>query len=435
MTENLSLFNDESPGFNERSDFGAPLADRLRPAAWDKVCGVEEIFDPAFMDFLKKGQGRAPSLVLWGPPGTGKTTIARLVGKSFKCNFIELSAVLAGVKEIRDVVQKAERAANPTILFIDEIHRFNKAQQDALLPHIESGTLSFIGATTENPSFYLNSALLSRVKVIVLKPLSERELLKIAERAIKELDISVEHDALLRLCKFACGDARQLLNSLEGIAASYGKKDPVTVLHLETYLKNSGAVFYDRDGEEHYNLISAFIKSLRGSDPDAALYWCFRMIEAGEDPRFIIRRMICFASEDIGNAAPYALTLAVSTYEAFERIGMPEGRIPIAQCVTYLASAPKSNRSYQAMLSAIKDARDFSREEVPLHLRNAPTGLMKSIGYGKDYRYPHDNERGYVPGEQYLPEALRGRIYYRPSEHGHEREFKKRLEEIRSFKK
>jgi putative ATPase len=382
---------------------------------------------------LREGRGKPPSLILWGPPGSGKTTLAKLIGKSFPLQFVELSAVLSGVKDVREVVDAAKEAAQPTLLFLDEIHRFNKAQQDAFLPHIENGTIILIGATTENPSFYLTGALLSRTKVLVLPGLSTEALSHIVDRAGADLGISFAPEARSILLSFVGGDARRLLNLLESFAQSRGaaKSQNVSAKDLGDFLKDSRTAFYDRDGEEHYNVVSAFIKSLRGSDPDAALYWGFWMIQAGEDPRFVIRRMMIFASEDIGNADPRALQVAVATADAFERLGLPEGRIPIAHCITYLAAAPKSNRSYLAMHAALAAIEEHSKVKVPVHLRNAPTKLMKSLGYGKEYDYPHDHEEGFAEGVHYLPDEIKSAQFYEPSEHGYEKTLKERLDRFK----
>lgn len=422
-------------GYLFHSSNDRPLADLLRPIAWEDFFGIDAV-DNNLMAQIKSGKGKPPSLVLWGPPGSGKTTFARLFGKSFNHEFVELSAVLSGVKEVREIVSKAK--GTPTILFIDEIHRFNKAQQDAFLPHVEKGVVSLLGATTENPSFYLTSALLSRMRVIVLPELKKSALEKILNRAELELEFQFEEGARNVLFELSMGDARRLLNIVEAYKETRwkpsAKGQEISEKELRKFLSASKIIFYDRSGEEHFNNVSAFIKSLRGSDPDAALFWGFRMIEGGEDPRYIIRRMIVFASEDIGNADPRALQLAVSTFEAFERIGLPEGKIPIAHCITYLASAPKSNRSYLAMHKAIDAITRHPKASVPLHLRNAPTGLMKSLGYGEEYRYPHD-EGGFASGVVYLPDELKGEKFYEPTNRGLEKTIKERFELLKSSRK
>ncbi|RME61607.1 MAG: replication-associated recombination protein A, partial [Candidatus Dadabacteria bacterium] len=377
-----------------------PLAEKLRPTSWEEVAGINVEKDP-FWESIAKGKGKLFSLLLWGPAGCGKTTIAYLIGKSYAGEFIKLSAVLSSVAEIKKIALKAEGSLVPPLLFIDELHRFNKAQQDALLPFIEKGQLILIGATTENPSFALTSALLSRLKVISLNPLSKDDLLKVLTRAFKVLNIEAEKGAAELLLQAAGGDARQLLNTLELCINKDKviKKEKICLLKedVEQVLSSLSQTFiYDRSGENHYNLISAFIKSLRGSDPDAALYWGFRIIESGEDPRYLIRRMIIFAAEDIGNADPQALQLAIATSQAYEQVGLPEGKIPIAQCIVYLATAEKSNSSYQAMLKAIECVKKNKEVSVPLHLRNAATPLLKSKGYGAGYKYPHNFEESYV---------------------------------------
>jgi putative ATPase len=406
----------------------APLAEQLRPKTLVEYAGLEQL-DPAFVKQVQSGSGRIPSVILWGPPGSGKTTLARLIGAAYDCDFVQLSAVLSGVKDVREVVERVKSSTRPTLLFVDEIHRFNKGQQDAFLPHVEAGTISLIGATTENPSFYLTGALLSRCRVVVLKPLDRDALTRIAQHAEKVLVMSLEADERKLFIESSNGDARRLLNLLEsyqGVHAGGSKKAAGGVAAKE-FLANAGLSVYDREGEEHYNIASAFIKSMRGSDPDAALYWGFRMLEGGEDPRFLIRRMVIFASEDIGNADPRALQVAVATLSAYELIGLPEGRIPVAQCITYLATAPKSNRSYVAMHRAVKAVKDNPATPVPLHLRNAPTGLMAGLGYGKEYLYPHDQPHGYAAGVEYLPPGVRGFAFYEPSDRGNEKTIKERL--------
>jgi len=406
-----------------------PLAEKLRPQSLDEFSGLDAL-DAAFVKQLRAGSGRIPSAILWGPPGCGKTTLAKLIGKLYDCEFVELSAVLSGVKDVREVVEVAREREKPTLLLVDEIHRFNKAQQDAFLPHVEAGTIALVGATTENPSFFLTAALLSRCRVVVLKPLSSQALERVCERGERELNVSLSPEARLMFTEACGGDGRRLLNLLESCRDSLGAKtgEPMKDDEVRGFLANAGVLSYDRDGEEHYNIASAFIKSLRGSDADAALYWGFRMLEGGEDPRFLIRRLVIFASEDIGNADPRALQLAVSTLQAFELVGLPEGRIPIAQCITYLATAPKSNRSYVALHKVLAAVKSNPGAAVPKHLRNAPTSLMKGLGYGDGYVYPHDQPFGYVPGVDYLPKGVSGRPFYEPSDRGNEKTIGERIE-------
>lgn len=406
-----------------------PLAEKLRPQTLEEFSGVEAL-DAAFIQQLRSASGRIPSAILWGPPGCGKTTLAKLIGKLYDCEFVELSAVLAGVKDVREVVEAAKSRDKPTLLLVDEIHRFNKAQQDAFLPHVEAGSIALVGATTENPSFFLTAALLSRCRVVVLKQLSVQALERVCQRGEKELSISLSPDARTMFTEACSGDGRRLLNLLESFRDSVGAKsgDAMKDEDARGFLASAGVLSYDRDGEEHYNIASAFIKSLRGSDSDAALYWGFRMLEGGEDPRFLIRRLVIFASEDVGNADPRALQVAVATLQAFELIGLPEGRIPIAQCITYLATAPKSNRSYVALHKALGAVKSNPGVAVPKHLRNAPTSLMKGLGYGDGYVYPHDQPFGYVAGVEYLPKGIGGRPFYEPSDRGNEKTIGERIE-------
>ncbi len=430
MQRALTLDDQSKKGFQ-------PLAERLRPKTWDDFEGLQAL-DQNTIARLRSGAGRPPSCILWGPPGVGKTTIARLIGSTFDLPFHQLSAVLSGVKEIREVVAEAKKSSLPNILFIDEIHRFSKSQQDAFLPHVEDGTIILIGATTENPSFYVTQALLSRCSVLDLKSLEQDALTRLAQRGITETGLQIDQAALQMLIAVSGGDARKTLNLIENLfAVRFGKKqlnDLVTVEEMQNFLQSGSTPFYDRDGEEHYNIVSAFIKSLRGSDADAALYWGFRMIEGGEDPRFVIRRMMIFASEDIGNADPRALTLAISTADAFDRLGLPEGKIPIAHCITYLATAPKSNRSYLAMHGALDLVKRYPRAEVPMNLRNAPTSLMKQLDYGKGYEYPHNTDDGFVPDSKYLPDAIKGAKLYEPTERGYEKMISERIRYLKGIR-
>jgi putative ATPase len=408
-----------------------PLAERMRPQTLDEVVGQDEILAPGRPLRSAIEQDTLTSLILWGPPGSGKTSLARLIAAHTKAQFEPFSAATSGLPELRRLIKLAEQRravqGRRTILFVDEIHRFNKAQQDAFLPHVESGTVTLIGATTENPSFEVVSPLLSRSLVVVLQPLSEQALARIIERTLKDPDrglgqyhVELEVDAMLSLVAFANGDARVALNALE-FAVLHTAPGQDGIVHLnpsalaDALQKKS--LRYDKGGEEHYNLISAFIKSLRDSDPDGALYWMARMLEGGEEPRFIARRMVILASEDIGNADPMAIVVATAVAHAVEFIGLPECKLNLAQGVTYLATCPKDNASYIGLSEAEKDAREQGNLPVPLHLRNAPTDLMKDLGYHKDYRYVHDDPAAKTE-QTHLPEKLGKKKYYRPKKKG-----------------
>jgi len=416
----------------------APLADRMRPRTLDEFVGQEHILGKGSLLRRAIEQGTVGSLILWGPPGTGKTTLAHIIARSAAYNFVAFSAVTSGIKEIKKVIEesRAQRglSSRKTLLFVDEIHRFNKAQQDAFLPHIERGIITFIGATTENPSFEVVSPLLSRSQVVVLEALTEEDLLTIVRRAMSDREhglgstpLTIEPEALLHIARSAHGDARVALNALETLANATAKPADavISLAQAEEALRNK-ALLYDKSGEEHYNLISALHKSMRGSDPDAALYWLGRMLEAGEDPLYLARRMVRFASEDIGNADPQALQVALSAMQAFHFIGLPEGKLALAQAAIYLATAPKSNAVYTAYAAAAADIRSEGALPVPLHIRNAPTGLMKELGYGRGYQYAHSHPQAHVP-QEYFPEKLQGRIYYRPSDRGFEKIIARRL--------
>lgn len=409
-----------------------PLAEKLRPQSLADFVGQKHVIGEGKLLNLLIKQDKVPSLIFWGPPGVGKTTLAHIIAKSTHHRFETLSAVTSGIKEVKDVIAKAKDLLRlngvHTILFIDEIHRFNKAQQDAFLPHVESGVVTLIGATTENPSFEVNGALLSRCQVIVLEALSADDLTEILERALKIKGKANFLDAATKdlLIANSYGDARYLLNILEDLFRIFPDRTSVTESEVSEKILRRAAL-YDKKAEHHYNVISAFIKSLRGSDPDAALYYLARMLEAGEDPLFIARRMVIFASEDVGNANPQAVQVAVACMQSYDFIGKAEGWIPLAQCATFLASSPKSNASYAGYKLAVEDVKKYGPLEVPLHLRNAPTALMKGLGYGQDYKYAHNFDGGVV-AQQHLPDGVKDKQYYFPTENGHEKKLKEWLE-------
>jgi putative ATPase len=424
-----------------------PLAERMRPKILAEIVGQKHLVGKGKPLTALIEADSVPSIIFWGPPGTGKTTLARIVAGTTKANFHHLSAVLSGVGDLREIIKKARADRNSgarlSILFIDEIHRWNKAQQDALLPHVEDGTITLIGSTTENPSFEIISPLLSRTKVYVLERIEESEIKNLIQRALEEPGrgfgkekFKIDDEALNFIASSADGDARRALNTLE-IAADLGRrsrpKKKITIKTIEDAIQKK-SLLYDKKGEEHYNVISAFIKSMRGSDPDAAVYYLARMLDAGEDPLFVARRMVIFASEDVGNADPHAVQVAISCMQSYDFVGMPEGWIPLAQCATYLASAPKSNASYASYKRALHDIHEQGTLPTPKHIRNAPTKLMKELDYGKDYKYAHDFEGHFVPDEVYLPDRLKGKRYYRPTENGYEKIISERLKNWRSKK-
>jgi putative ATPase len=423
-----SLFGD-----NDNRDVGvsaAPMAERLRPQTLDEILGQEHLLEPGKPLRTAIERDQIPSMILWGPPGVGKTTLAQVIANMTKSDFVRFSAVLSGIKEIKEVMLAAERTrqlGRRTILFVDEIHRFNKAQQDAFLPHVERGNVVLIGATTENPSFEVNSALLSRSRVFVLKALTDEHILHLLKHAAAVENIEIEETAMNAIASLANGDARTALNILELASQTATSGERINVASVQQAAQRQ--LLYDKGGEEHYNIISALHKSLRNSDVDAALYWLARMLEAGEDPLYVARRLVRFASEDIGLADNQALRIALDAKEAFEFIGLPEGKLALAQCVVYMAAAPKSNSVYTAYGAVAQDVAQTRNDPVPFHIRNAPTGLMKGLGYGKGYQYSHDVE-GKVADMDCLPDSLKGRRYFHPQDSGSEAEIKQRLEEI-----
>ncbi len=442
MARNSSASNESLFDRQRRLDaeHSAPLADRMRPRTFDEYVGQEQVVGRDRVLFRAIAAGRLPSFILWGPPGTGKTTLARLVANATQAAFEPVSAVTSGVADLRRIVAEARDRrgmyGQATILFVDEIHRFNKAQQDVILPHVEDGTVTLIGATTENPSFEVIAPLLSRSRVFALQSLSPGEVEAIVNRAAEDAEsglggmrVGLTPDAMAHLVNIANGDARVALNALE-TAAYATEPDPQGARHIDLDTVADAlqrrSPMYDKGGDNHYDTISAFIKSVRGSSPDGALYWLARMIESGEDPLFIARRLVILAAEDIGLADPQALPLAVAAQQAVHFIGMPEGRIPLAEATVYLATAPKSNTAYAALNEAMADVRRLPNDPVPLHLRNAVTGLTQQMGYGREYKYSHDYEGHFAP-QEYLPPQLQDRRYYHPGVEGAEREVADRL--------
>lgn len=434
----MDLFSQNMPD-KEKSTSAVPLAERCRPKTLSEFVGHEKIIGPGTALYESIKRNRLKSIILWGPPGVGKTTLARVISAEIKTDFISISAVTSGVADVRKTIERAEYnrkfLSKQTILFIDEIHRFNKAQQDALLHAVEDGTIILIGATTENPSFEVISPLLSRCQVYQLLPLGNEEIKRIVEQALKNDSLliakQIKIDDWEALYILADGDARRALNTIEKAVDLLEDQPPPLTLSKEIFEKAAlqKVLYYDKTGDYHYDLISAFIKSLRGSDPDAAIYWMARMLKAGEDPKFIARRMLILASEDIGNADPDALAVATNCFTAVTYVGMPECQIILSQAAAYLASAPKSNAAYKAIVEAMEDVKTQPDIRVPLHLRNAPTGLMKRLDYGKDYQYAHDFENHFVK-ETYLPEPLTERIYYQPTSMGKEKEIQERLKKL-----
>jgi len=438
----MDLFEHKKNETQKNKPEQAPLAERMRPHSLDEFIGQQHLVGQGKLLRQAIEQDKLISMIFWGPPGVGKTTLARIIAEETKSDFHAISAVTSGVGDVRKIIEKADfnrnRLAKRTILFIDEIHRFNKAQQDALLHSVEDGTLLLIGATTENPSFEVISPLPSRCRVYTLKPFSDEEIGKIIDRAINTdqllnmLKIGFDDQTRQVLIHYSAGDARIALNAIE-LASQLAELDPDGARHLTKPLVEEvlqkRTLIYDKKGDYHYDIISAFIKSIRGSDPDAAVYWMARMLDGGEDPKFIARRMIILASEDIGNAHPQALVVATAAFTAVDYIGMPEAQIVLSQAATYLASVPKSNASYMAINQAMQDVKESSPEPVPLYLRNAPTALMKKEGYAKDYKYPHDFPEHFVE-ENYLPIEKKDQIYYQPTDQGYEKTIKERLKRL-----
>ncbi len=438
----MSLFDGEPEG-PKGTPRSAPLAERMRPRSLEELSGQEHLVGLGKPLRIQIERDDSGSMILWGPPGVGKTTLAKIIAETTKASFIEFSAVMSGIKEIKQVMVTAAQASqmhSRTILFVDEIHRFNKAQQDAFLPYVERGTIRLIGATTENPSFEIISALLSRCRVYVLEPLSEEQIASLLRRAIEDrerglgaLELTADDDALRLIASYSSGDCRNAYNTLEVAAQLVAKEDKHISKAIASEAVQQRVLMYDKSGEEHYNLISALHKSVRNSDPNAALYWLGRMFAAGEDPLYLARRVVRMAVEDIGLAAPEALNLCLSAKQAMEFLGSPEGDLALAEAVVYLSLAPKSNSVYTAYGAVQQEIEQTRQEPVPLHLRNAPTRLMKELEYGKGYRYAHDEE-GRVADMDCLPDSLRGRSYYKPTQEGREKLLAQRMEDIRKIK-